>query len=1036
MLLFGYLCTTAMAQTGSVSGQVMDADSRLPLPGIAVTEIGTSNAVSTDSNGQFTIKVKSGAKLRFSYVGFTSQEIIAANQTALSIKLSASNAQLEEVVVTAYGSTKKSAFTGTASTISNEKFKDLQATTITGVLQGNASGVLAITSSGQPGENPTVRIRGIGSVNASNNPLILLDGSPYAGNLNSINPTEIESITVLKDASSTSIYGSRAANGILQIVTKAGSGKAKVQFSSITGLSQRAVKEYETVNSQQYLELYWEALKNDATANPALLTPLGLSSAEAYATNQLIPRTVYNPYNVAQPIGLDGKLSPGAKLLWEDNWIDAVTRTGIRNDMNLNVSGSDVTNSIRYFISGGSLTDEGIIEESEFKRYTGRAKIDATPNKWLKIGINTGITSSHQNFPYQGNGAGSAQLGFARGIAPIYPIQLRNPETGDYLLDVSGNKVYDFGNNTAVLGTPRSSILNRPYTGGQNPVGTSQINPVTYDVLTLNALAYAEATLAKGFTLRSQYSVVTNQSTDNIFWNPFYGDGTTSSGYSYRSISNFNAQNFSNNLSYDKTFSIHHINLVAGMEAYKETVEYTSASATGFTFQAPTQPSYGSILSGSGTKTYFNLESYFARAGYDIADKYHLSLSLRTDGSTRFAEESRWGVFYAVGSSWNIDREKFMDNVNFLSTLKLKASYGTSGNQALTGDFPYLGTYSSGNSVNGAAGAIVNTLSNLNLTWEKQKQLDMGIEFGIFNERLTGSVVYFDRRSSNLLFQRPLPNSTGINSISDNIGGVRNYGIEVELNSINIKSENFSWRTSFNITKLRNEISAVAQGTTQILGRSLYEWSIRQYAGVNPANGNPQWYRNDPNNPAQKITTETYNQATLYNEGNGSRLSDFTGGLTNFLKYKGFDFTVLASFGIGGKMYDSDYAGLIGSIVNASTKSIDIYSRWQSPTSPGDGQTSRLTTLTGNSSSSASDRFLYDASFVRVRNITLGYNFSPELLSKIQVKNLRIFADLQNAFTFFGGPKGTDPEAGLNAQTGSSNTSSYKTMAIGLNVGF
>lgn len=1035
-LLLSCFYSITMAQSGSVSGRVLAADDGNALAGVTINEIGTSNTVSTDGNGSFTIKVKSNSKLRVSYLGYDAQIISVPEKSPISIKLVPSNNQLNDVVVTAYGSTKKSAFTGTASTISNEKFKDLQATTITGVLQGNASGVLAVTSSGQPGENPTIRIRGIGSVNASNDPLILLDGTPYSGNINSINPSEIESVTVLKDASSTSIYGSRAANGILQIITKKGNGKPKVQFSSVTGFSKRAVAEYKTVNEGQYLELYWEALKNDAMANPALLTQFNQPSAQAYASTQLIPRTIYNPYNVAQPVGLDGKIAANAKLLWSDNWIDAVTRTGVRSDNNLNISGSDAANTVRYFLSGGVLKEQGVLEESEFNRYTGRAKVDVTPVKWLRAGVNSSLTASDQNYPYQGNGGGSSQLSFARGIAPIYPIYLRDATTGDFIYNASGNKVFDFGNNTEVLGTNRSSALDRPYIVGQNPVGTTRINPITNGIVTVNANVYAEADLYEGLTFKSQYSVNFNQGTNSLFWNPFYGDGTTSGGYSYRSIANLTAQNFSNTLNYDKTLGLHHFNILAGTEAYKETVVYTTASSTGFTFAQPTEPSYGSVFSGSGTKTYFNLESYFGRASYDVADRYHLSLSLRTDGSTRFAEANRWGVFYAIGTSWNVDKENFMKNVAFLSSLKLKGSYGTSGNQSLPGDFPYLGTYNSGQSIAGAAGATINTLSNFDLTWEKQKQLDLGVEFGVLKDRITGSVVYFDRRSSNLLFQRPLPNSTGINSISDNVGGVRNYGLEVELNTVNIKRNNFNWRTSFNITRLHNKISAVAPGTTQVLGRSLYDWSLREYAGVNPTNGMPQWYMDDAANPGKKITTEVYSQATLYYTGFGSRLSDYTGGITNFLNYKAFDLTILASFGIGGKMYDSDYASLMGGVIGSSNLSRDIYNRWQSAEAPGNGTIPRLTTVNSNPGTSSSTRFLYNASFARIRNITLGYRLPETLLKRVALSNVRVFADLQNPLTFFGGPKGTDPEAGLNAQTGSSNTTSYKTFAIGLNVAF
>ncbi|CAL1518444.1 SusC/RagA family TonB-linked outer membrane protein [Chitinophaga sp. MM2321] len=1029
-----YYCAGVSAQSRTVSGTVVDANNGMPVPGVAVRETGTAKAVPTDNKGHFSISVSNDATLLFNYIGYEPQQINVSNQDNITVRLQNKDKQLNEVVITAYGNTKKEAFTGTAAVISNEKFKDLQVSTITGVLQGNASGVLAVSSTGQPGESPTIRIRGIGSYNASNDPLILLDGTPYTGDINSINPGDVETVTILKDASSTSIYGSRAANGIIQITTKKGSGKSKFEFSGLTGFSKRAVKEYKTLNASQYYELAWEALRNDAVDNPALLTQFNLPTAEAYATNQVVPRLVYNPFNVAQPVGLDGKLDAGAKLLWNDNWMDEMTHTGIRNDLNMNVSGSDAANTIRYYLSGGYIHDQGILKESDFKRYSGRVKVDATPARWLQLGINSSLAYSNQNYPYQGNGAGSSGIAFARSIAPIYPVYLRNWTNGNYVLDGTGNKIFDYGNNSAEQGVLRPAAENRLFNQGQNPAGTNSINPVTYERLTANGIAYAGLNLFDGLTFRSQYSMDYNQVDNNLFWNPFYGDGTTSGGYSFRGITLLYAQNFSNAFTYDKKLgSIHHINVVAGMEAFKQVSELTSAERSGFTYPSPTQPSYGTTSKAGGTKDIFRLQSYFGRAGYDIADKYHLSLSLRTDGSTRFAKDARWGVFYAAGASWNLDKEKFMENVDFLSQLKLKASYGTSGNQSLTGSFPYLGTYTAGANVGGASGSIINTIANPDLSWETQKQLDMGVEFGVLKDKITGSFVYFDRRSASLLFERPLPGSTGINSISDNVGGVKNYGFEIELNTVNIRRKNLEWRTSFNVTKLKNVITDVAPGTNQKLGGSWYEWYMQEYAGVDPTDGKPTWYMDDAANAGSKITTKKYSEATRYYLG--SQLSDYTGGITNFVKYKNFDLTVLASFAIGGNFYNADYGGLMGGMVSlGSNSSTDLLNRWQSASNPGNGMVPKLITTVDNGNYS-STRFLYDQTYMRVRNITLGYRLPEAMLKRASLTNVRIFLDVQNGFTFFGGPKGADPEAGISAQAQNNNTSTSKIFSIGINVG-
>lgn len=1041
LLLFStfLFCLRVEAQNRTVSGTILD-DKGLPVAGASVIVKGNRTGTSTNNEGKFSIAVPSSAKiLVVSNIGFASQEIAIESSTQYSITLQSTSQQISEVVVTAYGTTQRRAFTGSAATITNEKFKDLQVSTITGVLQGNASGVLAVITTGQPGENPTIRIRGIGSINASADPLIIVDGAAYGGSINSINPADVETITVLKDASSTALYGSRAANGVIQITTKSGRGKTKFSFSSITGFSRRAVPEYKTLNANQYYELTWEALRNDAIATPALLTTYGVPTAEAYASKVVTSRLIYNPFGIAEPVGTDGKIKASASLLWNDNWLDELTRTGIRNDMNLSISGGD-PNATRYYLSGGYINDQGIVAQSNFKRYTGRLKVDSRATNWLTAGMNTNIAYSTQNYPYQGNGGASAPVSFSRFIAPIFPIYLRDNTTGAYILDGSGNKIYDFGNNLPGGGI-RPGAQQRPYNSGQNPAGTVLINPVTYDRLTASGNVYGEAGILKSLKFRTQYAVDYYTNTNNVFWNPFYGDGTTTNGLSYRGISNIFLQTFTNTLTFDKQFGgLHHINLLGGTEAIKQRIENTYAQRTGFTFAFPTQPSYGSTSSAGGTIDGFRLESYFSRLNYDLTDRYHLSLSLRRDGSTRFAEAVRWGTFYSAGIAWNLNREKFMAGVDFLSELKLKASYGTSGNQALPGSFPYLGTYAAGANIGAANGVTYDNPANAILTWEKQKQTDVGVEFGVFKNRLTGSFVYFNRVSDKLLYRQLLSPSTGFNSVLANIGGVKNFGFEVELNSINITRKDFEWRTSFNLTRLKNELTVLPKGSDISLevGRSFYNWFLREYAGVDLQDGTPMWYQ-DQTDPATgkitKVTTKTYSQATRYQVGN--RLPDYTGGLTNTVRYKNFDLSVLAAFSIGGKIYDADYGGLMNTFYSAGLNaSVDVLNRWQSATNPGDGKTPMLRAGKDLMANSASTRFLYDATYMRIRNITLGYRLPEQLLRKVAASNARLFVDLQNPFTFFGGPKGLDPEAGLASSASLSQTTSNKTFSIGINIGF
>jgi TonB-linked SusC/RagA family outer membrane protein len=1027
MLSMLMISSQLLAQNRTITGKVTDPQGN-GVPNTSVTVKGTTIGTTTSSDGSFSLNVPANSQtLTFSAIGFGNQEVAIGSNNSINLTLSPVEKGLDEVVVTAYGGTQKKAFTGTASTIKAEKFKDLQVTTLTGVLQGNASGVLSVSSNGQPGVNPVIRIRGIGSVNASSDPLIVVDGAPYGGNINAINPNDVETITILKDASSIALYGNRGANGVIQITTKSGRGAPKVSFSALSGYSKRAIPDYELLNANQLYELTWEALRNDARDQPSLITSSGSVSAEDYASRVVVSRLVYNPFGIAEPVGLDGKIKSDAKLLWNDNWYDALLRTGVRNDYNVSISsGSEKT---KYYFSGGYLKDQGIVTESAFKRYTGRLKVDSKINDWFTAGLNTNLSFSTQNYPVQGGAAYSNVIGFLRGISSLYPIYKRDLTTGEYILDANGNKQYDFGETR-----PASVFQNA------NPAGTTSMNPTTNDRFITSANAYGEAQIIKDLKFRTQYALDYFQFASNVYYNPFVGDGRAYGGRSEKSRENIVNQTFTNTLTYDKNFlNLHHVNLVVGMEAFKYTDATVTAEKRGFTFPGVTELDYGSALQTSSSNSFENrTESYFGRLNYDLTDKYHISVSLRRDGTSRFADSVRWGTFYSVGTAWNINRENFMQGLEFLSDLKLRASYGTTGNQGLSGYFPYLSTYSSGWDVLNNAGSVVGTLGNGGLTWETQKQWDLGLDLGFLKNRITGSFTYFIRNSDNLLFSRPLPSSIGISSISDNVGEVQNSGYEIDLNTINITKKDFEWRTSINFTHTKNKMVIVPAGSTLKEGKSLYEFFIREYAGVDATDGKPMWYKDVTGSDGKiidKVVTKTYADATRYYVG--SSLPDYTGGISNTVRYKGFDLSVLAAFNLGGKIYDADYASLFHGFSGLNlglNASADILGRWQDVNNRGDGKTPKLTTadLQANSSST---RFLYDADYLRVRNITLGYTIPSNITQKARINNARFFVDLQNPFTLSKGPIGLDPEAGLSGTT-NSTSSAYKTISIGVNLEF
>lgn len=1030
-----------LAQNRTVTGLVTD-EKGSPLVNVTVLAKGTRKGVTTDDAGRFSINLPQGVKaLSISSVGYQLKEVALDENKSYTVVLTGGPQNLDEIVVTAYGATKKKAFTGTASTIGADKFKDLQVTSLTSVLQGNASGVIAVTSNGQPGENPTIRVRGIGSVNASADPLIILDGAEYGGNIGSINPNDIESITILKDANSTALYGSRAANGVLNITTKSGKGDPRVSVNALTGWSTRAVKDYDYASSQQIYELTWEALRNQAQLTPSLLTSNNVATAEAYATKVVAGTLVYNPFRNSQPIGTDGKLKAGLTPLWNENWTDALLRTGKRQQIDLSMTGgSDRT---RYLFSTGVLNDDGLAIQSNFKRYTGRFKVDTKVNKWLNAGANTNLVYTNQNYPNQTGSAYANVIGWIRGASSLFPVYLRDTATGNFILDGKGAKQYDYGNN---------GQLTRRYGNGSNPVGTTYQNPVSYDRFTTSLNAYAEAQIINGLKFRTQYALDYYQYGSNVYYNPFVGDGAAYAGRSNKSRETVTKQTFTNTLTYDKTFGKHHLNALAGFETVKTHDGWVTAEARGFTFAGVTELAYGSTPYTATSGAYDNrLESYFGRINYDFADKYHISGSYRRDASTRFADSVRWDGFYSVGGAWNINKESFLSRVTVINDLKLRASYGTTGNQLFTSGngnlyFPYLSTYAAGANIAGYSGSYINSIGNGSLTWEKQKMFDLGIDFAILKNRISGSFTYFNRVSDRLLFSRPLaPSASGGLSVNDNIGKLRNRGVEMDLTTVNMSNRNFQWSTTFNLSHVNNKIIELPQNNvagsnyTQLtVGQPVINFYMREYAGVDLNDGRPLWYMDKTDAASGKVTkdtTHTYSAATRYFKG--SPLPNWTGGVNNSFRYKDIDLNFLVSYSIGGKIYDGDYGGLMyGTVGNTAGQnwSTDIENRWQSKTNPGDGKTPRLTTTTDYQSNSASTRFLFDASYLRVRNITLGYHIPQSLLKKAKFSDARVYVDWQNPITVFG-RKGLDPEAGLNGVT-SNTTTVYKTISIGLNFNF
>jgi TonB-linked SusC/RagA family outer membrane protein len=996
------IVSVSWSQTKTITGKIKDEKDGSPLAGVSIVVKGTTTGTTTGNDGSFSLNVPAGAKtLVVSSLNFESKEV-AIGKGAISVSLTSSEAaSLKEVVVSVpYGTVKKSTFTGSAGTVTAATIQKQQVTSVTRVLEGLIPGVASTNGGGTPGGGTTIRIRGFGSVNASSNPLYVLNGIPYDGSISAISTDEIESVDVLKDAAATNLYGSRAANGVIMITTKKGKkGPASIQASIRHGISTRGIPEYQRVSTPEYYELSWEAIRN----REVYASGQNFATAGATASSQLTGAQglVYNAYNVPGNQLVDastGKINPNAQLLWNDSWSDALFQDAGRTNVNLNISGANERSN--YFISGGYLKEDGIAKFSGYERFNFRTDVSSQANDWLKVGIAFDGASDTRNGLFAGGTATSNPFFYTRQMGPIYPVYQRNLTNGSFILDANGNKVLDFG-IPSQMGT-------RPYAGNSNLLGSLALDVRRQKRLNGNINSFAEVTFLKDFTFKTtigmNYFVIdemTHQNSEN-------GDAQNVKGRSTQTNSQSVSLTANQVLSWNKTIKRHNIRALAGHENYQYKTNFISATKTGFSYPGQTVLNNAAVIEAppSSAEDIHRIESYFGSVNYSFDNKYLLSGSLRSDGSSRFAKDVRWGQFYSVGLGWRIKQEKFMENLNWLDDMKLKVSYGEAGNDNIGLFYQYIFYYYADGFGNFTT---PNRLSNANLRWEGNKNLNYGVEFSMFKRRLTGSVELFSRVSQDLLFDVPLAASTGFSSIFENVGESKNYGVEVQLGYNAIQKKNFDWRIDFNITQFENVITKLppSQKTTGIIsgnkklseGKSLYDFWLREYAGVDPATGLALYYRDvrDANGKptGERVLTNDITRADFYYVG-ASAIPDFYGGITNSFRYKSLQLSILTTYSYGGHFYDGNYAGIMHSGSFGTHWHTDILNRWQKP-----GDVTNVPRLqNGTNQDGASSRFLFDASYVNIKNITLSYDLSSILTKKSFVKDAQFFVSVDNAYNF------------------------------------
>jgi len=1024
----------------TVTGTVTSAQDGTTLPGVTVAVKGKTIGTTTNSNGTYSITVETDVDiLVFSFVGMKALEVPVEGRSTIDVVMEQSILGIDDVIVVAYGTATKATYTGSAAVVGTEKLEKLQVTSIAQALQGNSTGIEVKNTTGQPGESPDVRIRGISSINGSSSPLYVVDGAPYGGNIGSIDPNDVESITVLKDAVATALYGSRASAGVIMITTKKGKGKAKVEFQTSVGMNDLATPIYPQTSNRDFYILAWEALRNGyLDGNPAGTQ----ADAMQYATNNLLVRARYNAFDKF-PILPDGSFDESANPLWETTWADVIFKPGPRQEHHLSMSGS-TDDGTSYYLAFGFMQDKGTMTNADYKRYSGRANISKQVTNWFETGLNVSFNRGVQDSP-----VGVRQYRYSLDLSNIYTPWVWDDASGDWLLDEEGKRIFD-------MGAGQYNGLSRATWVNTNPLAEAEYSQNLHEYDNLNTRAFVNLTILPGLDLRNSLAVDYNSSADYVFWHGVWSWANNQGGTSSRTRGAGLTYTLTNLISYNKNFNKHNIDILAGHEAYSYKYNNTSASGSTFPVNSLVEVGATSVMNSvNSNEDNHRIESYLTSAKYNYDQKYYFSASFRRDGTSRFHPDSRWGNFWSVGASWRLSEETFLDSQSWIDNLTLRASYGSQGNERISNYYAYLGLYNT-TKENSTPAFILSSLSNPTLKWENNRQANIGFDLSMM-ERFRISAEFFIRDSQDLLFNREMPLSTGLGSIAENIGDIRNTGFEVQLYSLNILTSDFRWETELNLTSYKNEITSlpneeISAGLHRyVVGKSVYDFYLKDFAGVESTTGKAQYYKNiieldglgnpvlDENGKeivTGKELTTNYNEASYYYLG--SALPKLYGNIVNDFYYKGFDLSFNFLFSIGGKIYDNGLIRMAHYGVNAGKAFYaDMVNRWTPENT--DTDIPRVTSHgpTGNMFSGSSSQYLIDGTYARLRNLTLGYTLPEHVTSSVGLSRVRVYLKADNYLTLYKYRKrGTDPELGFNGAIDVNSVTVPRIISGGLQVSF
>lgn len=1031
------LIAEAYAQSPrTVTGKVTD-DKGTPLSGVTISAVGMNKNALSENNGTFSIQVSEKVKsLKITYVGFDSKEVSIAGVSTITVSLSPEDKALNEVVVVGYGTQKKRDITGSIASVKGEALANKPTQSFEQALGGRAAGVQVVIPSGVLNAPPVLRIRGANSISLSSYPLIVVDGVPVftgdgsstsaAGNvLSSINPNDIESVDVAKDAAATAIYGSRAANGVLFITTKKGKpGRSKVTLDSWIGFS-NPQRLQQVLDAQQYTDYKNEALRNAGTFNAA---------TNAFATT----------------VGADGKII-------NTNWADLVYRQGLQHSNTISLSGANESTS--YYFSTGYTEQEGIINRNDFKRLTLLMNVDHKAGKFFSMGGKIQYTSDKNTAA-----TSSGSLGDAFATAGLGRVALITaPNVGPFNADGSYNQANGL---IGVMGNKLGQV------GFYNPQITMDLNRSNSYGEHLVSNLYAQFKPVNWLAVRTQYGLDYLMVDNDVFSHPLSGEGFSTTG-SVSAIFNKNKRwVWTTTAQFDKVFAQDHtVSVLAGIEQQK-----SDQNSYGLNRVTVADPAFTNIQGGWVTPNTSGLgigENYlyseFARGQYNFKRKYFLTANVRRDGASQLGVNSKYGIFWGVSASWDVLSEKFIQNIKLdkvFSSLRLRSSYGKVGNIGGLGNFASLSTFSSG--LYGSAGTVgYSQAGNPNLTWETSKKTDVGLNFGLFNDRLTAEIGYYNSNNDGLLLFVPQPPSAGLPSnIPTNIGSMYNRGFEFDIKYNVVQNKDFSWTTSFNLSTNDNKVLSLAPGITNIIGSTgglenpsitipgqpIGMLFVTRTAGVDPASGRRIFLNAQGRQVLFQHVAPAGQSRFMYADGSVAPTvssadaivyknthAKIFGGFENNLRFKNFELNALFTYQMGNWLYYGTQAGLRDQ--RFWNNEVGVLNRWQKAGDVTEFPRAVFGDNVSNGSSFPLDINVFKGDFIKLRTLTIGYNIPKNMLEKIKISNARFYVSGNNLLILTAYP-GPDPEVSSNGN-GTTNfgvdrntVANQRTITVGINVGF